>query len=144
MYPFPSGLTGVFSRLHVLTSLGFAADLPDDFVAGQLVVTYEDASESVVDLVAGVNTAEWAYDRADVQVCLGHTKVPPACSETITDTQGRVFNGHAFHVMLDLEAKKICSIEARLSSTACSPRPACDGNLTTALRIHFEAMTFER
>ncbi len=143
-YPFPSGLTETFGKLHVLTSLGFATALPDGYVAGQLVVTYVDGSESVLNLVAGVNTAEWAYDRADNQKCLAHRKIPPAYSYLRRDNRNSPFYGHEFLVTLDLEAKPIKSIEIRMPPEACKPRPTCGGDLTTWLRIHVSAMTLER
>jgi len=133
---------GVFARLDALTYLGFAADLPSGYLAGQLAVVYEDGSESVLDLVAGVNTAEFEYGRV-TQACLRHTQMPPACSEYISNRETAFFV-YYYHVTLDLEPKSIAAIEARMPEYACSPRTGCDGVEKTALQVGINAITLER
>jgi len=139
----PTDLPGLFARLHALTYLGFAADLPDGYLAGQLAVVYEDGSESVLDLVAGVNTAECEHGTAFVQACLRHKQMPPACSEYISNRETAFFV-YYYHVTLDLEPKPIAAIEARIPDSACSPRTGCDGEEKTALQVGINAITLER
>jgi hypothetical protein len=143
MSQLPTSLSGVFTRLHALTYLGFAADLPNGYLAGQLVVVYEDGAESILDLVAGVNTAEYGYGTPETQACLRHTQMTPACFEHISN-RPTAFFVYYYHVTLDLETKPIATIEARMPETACSPRRGCDGEQKTALQVSITALTLER
>ena len=138
---FVDDITGVFSRLHVLSSLAKAADIPDGYVAAQLVVTYGDGDESILDLVAGVNTADTNYNWPENQLCLGHTQVEPALSAKLPD--GTIY-ALVFYASLDLKAKPIESIGVRMPSTACESRRGCDGEETSELQVMIDGMTFER
>lgn len=144
MSEFIPDIVGVFSRLHVLSMLTFAVDLPDGYVAAQFVITYGDGDQSVFDLVAGENTAESRCNEPYNQGCLGHTPVAPALPVMAYDNAGRLFYNHLYHAAFDLMPKAIVSIEARVPATSCSPRTGCNGEETSALRVIVDAMTLER
>ena len=137
-------VSGVFSRLHVLTFLRNAADLPDGYVAAQLVVSYEDGDLSVLDLVTGANTAESRYDAPFYKDCLAHSRVMPALPVIAGDDAGNLFYNHLYHAAFDLKLKAIVSIEARMPTSSCEPRVGCGGAVTSDLRVVVDAMTLER
>lgn len=64
----------VASGLQVHSYLGHSADLVDGQVAARLRVTDSSGRTCSIDLRAGIETAEWAYDRPDVARRVKHRK----------------------------------------------------------------------
>lgn len=62
------------------SSLAQSADLPDGAVVADVVMTDENGKEYRVQLLAGRDTAEWAYDRSDVLKVVKHSKPEVASS----------------------------------------------------------------
>jgi|GEM_PF-4336595 len=143
----PDELVGSYTRLHVLQQLGHALDAPQGLLAGHVYVQYSDGSETTYDLIVGVNTAEWAYERPDWADCLLHRQVSPASSWTALDSEGCAFFGHDFYVAFDLEPEKaVVRIGFRLSENACSPRPRCgcgDGDMHTWFRVRINGLALQ-
>jgi hypothetical protein len=141
----PDEYVGPYARLHVLQHLGHAADAPQGLIAGEVFVQYTDGTETTYDLVVGVNTAEWAYDRWDVVDCLQHERVPASESWESTDSRGGSFLGHRFYVSVDLDPmRSVLRIGFRLSTAACSLRPQCGyGELHSWFRVHIDSLTLE-
>lgn len=141
----PSEYVGSYSHLHLLHSLAHATDVPQGVIAGSLVVHYKDGSESLLTLVTGVNSAEWAYDREDNQNCLLHDKVTPAVSRVAYDDQGQSFLAHSFCSSIELDTdKEVVSIDFRLSEEACKLRPFCGEDwLWSWFRVTIKAITLE-
>ncbi len=59
--------------LEVESSLSHAADLPDGTVVAEVVVS-DGHGEQTIPLRAGIETAEWAYDRPDVRAQVKHKR----------------------------------------------------------------------
>ncbi len=59
--------------LEVESSLSHAADLPDGTVVAEVVVS-DGRGEQIIPLRAGIETAEWAYDRPDVRDQVKHRR----------------------------------------------------------------------
>ena len=99
---------GTAKMLHIIQFCGYADNVPDGVRAGQITVHYQDDSTSTLDLIVGVNTAEWAYDYAGLQEYLQHSKVAPAYSSPV---EGQTYDGHSFYVSIALDAKPLARIE---------------------------------
>jgi len=50
-------------KVHIMHKLSHASAVPDGTHCGQVKVRFSDGSVSQVDLIAGTNTAEWAWER---------------------------------------------------------------------------------
>ncbi len=101
---------GAARTLYIMQYCAWADNVPDGVPAGRATVFYDDGSQSGVDLIVGVNTAEWSYDCPDLQPYLQHTKVPPGFSY---DT-GEGYDGHHFYAAIPLEAKPLAYLELTL------------------------------
>lgn len=66
--------------IQVESSLAQSADLPDGAVVAEVVLTDERGAEYRVQLLAGRDTAEWAYDRSDVLRTIQHARPEIASS----------------------------------------------------------------
>ncbi len=66
------------SELAVESYLSHAADLADGALAAEIVLRDASGRETVLPLRAGVETAEWAYERDDVAEVVRHSMPPVA------------------------------------------------------------------
>lgn len=66
--------------IEIESSIAQSADLPDGAVVADVILTDENAKEYRVQLLAGRDTAEWAYDRSDVTKVIKHSKPQVASS----------------------------------------------------------------
>jgi len=101
------------NKVHFIQTSIWAAELEDETVIGQIRVCYSDSScDDPVDLVIGINTAEWSYDRPELQDILAHTKISPAYSyRTDTDSDFRYW-AHSFYIGIDTDpVKTLASVE---------------------------------
>ena len=113
------------NRIHIIETSGYAANVPDGVVAGHIVILYEDGASEKLDLIVGENTAEWAYDRKELQCCIRHARVSPAYSwRTDLDSESHYW-GHSYYVSIDLEPKPLDSLQLLLDAGASSDQPAC-------------------
>ena len=103
------------SRIHVLQACFYATSAPDGAVVGQLIARYMDGTQDSSDLIIGVNTAEWAYDRLENQPYLNHTKIPPAYSYETTIDSAYSYQGHNFYLSLDTAPKPLASLDLVLN-----------------------------
>lgn len=92
--------------VHVLEFAGWSTGLPDNVKVGHINVWYEDESHETVDLIMGVNIAEWAYDRAEIQSDLRHSKVAAAYSWPSTAGSAYEYQGHYFYAKVDTDPSK--------------------------------------
>lgn len=66
------------SRLYLLSFLSLSIDIPQGMQVAMLRVQLADGSEAAFPILAGVHTAEWAFDRADVRPQMQHRRAPIA------------------------------------------------------------------
>lgn len=66
--------------IEIESSLAQSANLPNNAWVADVVLTDEDAKEYRVQLLAGRDTAEWAYDRSDVTKAVQHARPQIASS----------------------------------------------------------------
>ena len=106
------------NKVHFIQGSIWSADLVDGTPVGKINACYEDTTCDSVDLIIGVNTAEWAYDCPGVQV--QHTKIPPAYSDTF---EGCPDMAHYFYTSVDTDpAKNLTSIELTFDSSTSDDR----------------------
>ncbi len=60
--------------IEIESSLAQSANLQNGAVVAEIVLTDQDAKEYRVQLLAGRDTAEWAYDRSDVLKAIQHAR----------------------------------------------------------------------
>jgi len=92
--------------VHVLEFAGWSLGLSDGTKVAHINAWYRDGGLETVDLIIGTNIAEWAYDRAEIQSDLRHSKVTPAYSWPTTASSAYGYEGHYFYVMLDTDSSR--------------------------------------
>ncbi|MGB5100948.1 MAG: hypothetical protein WBN94_10185 [Methanothrix sp.] len=92
--------------VHVLEFAGWSIGVPDNVKVGHINVWYGDGSFETTDLIMGVNIAEWAYDRSEVQSQLMHSKVAAAYSWPSTASSAYEYQGHYFYARVDTDPSK--------------------------------------
>ena len=98
-------------KIHIIESAGYADNVPDGVMVGHINVYYTDGSSVTMDQVVGVNIAEWAYDRLDLQPYLQHSKILLAYSWWVTQDSGDGYWGHRFYALIDTEEKPLNYLE---------------------------------
>jgi hypothetical protein len=107
-------------KVHLLQYASYAWDMVDGTTFAHVNVVYEDASVDTLDLVIGANTAEWAFDRAEVKAVLQHTPISAAYSFWTDIHSVEYYYGHVFYAGIDTQAKPIDRIELLLDNQAIS------------------------
>jgi hypothetical protein len=127
------------NRVHIIQWCGHAPGVSSGVTVGHLRLWYEDGSSTSIDLVLGVNTAEWAYDRPENQCCQRHAKVTPAYSFWTHKDSDSYYQGHDFYISADVESKPLSSLDLILDSASYTgqPQPSWFG-------IGLGAITLER
>ncbi|MCW5849874.1 MAG: YfhO family protein [Anaerolineae bacterium] len=88
--------------LRLMVALGQAVAIPQGETVAELVVTGRDRVTKNFPLRAGIEAAEWAYDRPDVKAQVRHDKPAPAYTWNIRDETGQQFDRALFYVELPL------------------------------------------
>lgn len=89
------------TEVRVGTSLSDAVDLPDGTEVARLRVRLASGRDLALTLRAGIDTAEWAYDRPDVRARVRHRR--PVLLESWTEPAG--FPGHQYAATLALPGR---------------------------------------
>jgi hypothetical protein len=92
--------------VHILDFAGWSTNVPTNTKVGQIKVYYQDGSYDSTDLAMGVNIAEWAYDRPEVQSLIKHNKVEAAFSWPGDGTPSSSFQGHLFYAKVNTDPNK--------------------------------------
>jgi hypothetical protein len=82
-------------RIALLTNLSWSEDVPDGTTVGRVRLRAEDGRVFEFALRAGVDTAEWAYDRADIRARVRHKRPAVATSYAVADAKGN-YEGHTY------------------------------------------------
>lgn len=98
-----SGTTEAVDRLSFVTSLAHSGDLAQGEPAARLVIHTADGRRLEHELKAGVDTAEWAHDRADVRSTVQHERAQIFDSSPGDGTGS--FPAHRYWSELKLETK---------------------------------------
>ena len=114
------------SAVHILEYAGWSEHTPDNFLVGHIIVFYKDGTSTPLDLISGVNIAEWAYDKKEIQSCLRHSKIPPAYSWPTSLGSSEKFIGHLFYTKVDTDpTKPLDRLEVRIVPNAAPSQPGC-------------------
>jgi hypothetical protein len=119
------------TSLHMLAFLGNSQKVPDKTKVAEVIVHYEGGETAKVDLVAGYNIAEWAYDRPGVEWKFKHSKPVPGYSwiegdglpPEISPKYGR-YTANMYYVRLPLEYITLDAVELKWTAgTVYDPVP---------------------
>ncbi len=119
------------TSLHLLAFLGNAQVVPDKTKVAEVVVHYIDESTASIDLIAGYNIAEWAWDRPGSAWYFKHSKPSPGYSwiegdeepPEISSAYGK-YQAHMYYVTLPLEFKSLDFLELKWTAgTEYDPEP---------------------
>ena len=108
-------------RVALLTNMSFAAEAPDGARVATVRVLTADGRVFELELLAGRDTAEWAFDRADIRPRVRHGRAPVATSYAVEDPQGG-YEGHTYAAALALPEKiTVAGVEIEASAVAEAP-----------------------
>jgi hypothetical protein len=91
-------------QIALVTNLSWAEDVPDKAIVGRVVLHAKDGRTFEFSLRAGVNTADWAYDRPDIRARIRHQCAPVATSYDLSDAQYK-YKGHTYVTSFALPEK---------------------------------------
>src|SRR5207253_1535973 len=91
-------------HVAMLTNLSWSEKVPDNAIVGRLRLTTKDGRRFEFPLRAGVDTAEWAYDRPDIRARIRHKRPDVATSYAVNDAQGN-YEGHTYVTSFALPEK---------------------------------------
>ncbi|MGH9967679.1 MAG: YfhO family protein [Pyrinomonadaceae bacterium] len=128
------------NSLGLLTNLSWSVDVPDGTPVGHVRLREENGHTFDFDLLAGVHTSEWAYDRADIRRSIRHKRAPIGMSYTVEDAQGK-YEAHSYVAMLALPEKVV--ITSGEISVAAPTKQAPDLGLKV-LRVTLESSQPDR
>jgi len=115
-------------EIEIESYLSHAADLPDGYLAAEVLFRDEQGNELAIPLRAGIETSEWAYDRDDVKIAVAHRAAPVAT--TWPARSGFPPREHVGHTYLSRQR-----LQAPLRPTALMLRPAIDEAFVRVERI---------
>ena len=91
-------------RVALLTNLAWSENVPDGAIVGRLRLNAKDGRSFEFSLRAGMDTAEWAYDRPDIRGRIRHKRPTVATSYEVQDARGN-YQGHAYLTSFGLPDK---------------------------------------
>jgi hypothetical protein len=91
-------------HVALLTNLSWAEDVPDNSTVGRLRLKAKDGRIFEFMLRAGVDTADWAFDRPDIRARIRHKRPVVATSYDVNDTQYK-YEGHTYVTSFALPEK---------------------------------------
>lgn len=96
-------LAGAEAReLRLMLALSQAVDVPQGVTVAEVRVSGPNWASQTFPIRAGLEAAEWAYDRPDVRALVKHDKPTPALSWNVRDETGQAFDRHLFYLELPL------------------------------------------
>jgi hypothetical protein len=91
-------------HIALLTNLSWADDVPDNAIVGRVVMRAKDGRSFEFTLRAGVDTADWAYDRPDIRARIRHQRPAVATSYDLSDAEYK-YKGHTYVTSFALPEK---------------------------------------
>jgi hypothetical protein len=126
-------------HVALLTNLSWAEDVPDNVTVGRLRLKTMDGRSFEFMLRAGVDTADWAFDRPDIRARIRHKRPVVATSYDVDDTQYK-YKGHTYVTSFALpERATIKSGEIVLE-----PQTQWPGLLLTIFRVSLVNVSEEK
>jgi hypothetical protein len=91
----------IVDRIAVVSNLAWAEQVPDKTVVARVRLKTSDGHRLEVPLRAGVETAEWAYDRPDIRARIRHGRPLIATSYGVSDADGK-YEAHTYVTSITL------------------------------------------
>lgn len=88
-------------HVGLVTNLAWSENVPDNTTVAQLRLHLADGSTLEFPLRAGVDTAEWSYDRHDTSARMRHQRATIATSYTVNDPQ-EAYDAHTYVTSISL------------------------------------------
>lgn len=108
-------------RVVLLTNLSWATEVADGAKVGVVRVLAADGRSFELELLAGRDTAEWAFDRADIRPRVRHKRAAAGTSYVVEDAQGN-YEGHAYVAALALpERITVAGLEIEAAAVDGAP-----------------------
>jgi hypothetical protein len=93
-------------HVAILTNLSWAEDVPDNVPVARLRLKARDGRIFEFMLRAGVDTADWAFDRPDIRARIRHKRPMVATSYDVNDTQ-YAYKAHTYVTSFALPEKAV-------------------------------------
>ncbi len=93
-------------HVALLTNLSWAEDVPDNAPIARLRLKAKDGRIFEFMLHAGVDTADWVFDRPDIRARIRHKRSVVATSYDVNDTQYK-YQGHTYVTSFALPEKAL-------------------------------------
>lgn len=94
------------TQLALVTALGGSTRIPDQTPVLQLTLETTSGEDLSLDLRAGKDTSEWAWDRSDVQKAISHKRANIFESFPAKDQDQRAFEGHRYYTVLPMQGRR--------------------------------------
>jgi hypothetical protein len=108
-------------RVALLTNLSWATEVAEGARVATARVFAADGRVFELELLAGRDTSEWAFDRADIRPRIRHRQARVGTSYTVADAQGD-YEGHAYVAALALpERVSVVGLEVETAAVAGAP-----------------------
>jgi len=95
-----TGASAKVDSLSLVTDLANSIDVADDQVVAKVAIHFADGRQTVRDLKAGRDTAEWAHERADVRPSIRHS-----LARVFDSRQDDGFPAHRYWTRIELGEK---------------------------------------
>ncbi|HEY6805350.1 MAG TPA: YfhO family protein [Pyrinomonadaceae bacterium] len=119
-------------RVALLTNLSFAENVADNTIVARLHLRTKDGHAFEFPLRAGVDTADWAFDRPDIHARIRHKRATIATNYDVNDAQNK-YQGHTYVTSFTLPEK--ATIESGYTELEPEAKPA--GYLLRVFRVSF-------
>jgi hypothetical protein len=101
-------------NICLATQTAWAFDLPNDVKVATLVCEYaEGGPPTTLDLIMGVNTAEWSWENPTTAAAFGaqppHSMPPVITSTPTTIGSDQVYNGHTYAASVSVDPTRTLS-----------------------------------
>lgn len=137
-------LSGRADEIHMIVAAAYAENVPNGVTVGQINAYYVDGSKDTLNLISGINIAEWAYDRPGNPEHLQHTKIEPAYSFYTNIDSPYYYYGHYFYVNLNVDgSKSLDRLGLVLEQNSYTGQNNYGGSPADWYKISIQAITLE-
>ena len=93
------------NKLALVTTLVDSAGIEDRTTVARAEIHTADGQMIVKDILAGINTSEWAYDRSDVRPVIRHSRA--AIFDSFPNDEGKFFHAHRYMAVIPLDGEYV-------------------------------------
>jgi len=138
------GLSGYRARkIHLLEYAKNAASLPDNFIAGTIIVHYIDSTLTRHDLIIGQNISDTDYSNPDTIDCMNHSRISPAYVYVQPRCPLYPYPRAGFYTFIDVAYKNPDFLEL-IANPEVLEQQECNGTMKKWFEINVIAITLEQ